>query len=210
MSTTSQSLSARLAQQRLVRGQAALRAGRRDEAVAAFRQAVAADPYHVDSLLWLAGMCDDPHESMRHLTRVLALDPRNESAHEGIRWARKRLGGEPESPRSAAVPGFVPAPAVVPAAPSGPLTEANLQPLSPVSNPAARSLPQRFMATRFAAPLFAMAFGLWLVLIAALSGAIVWMLLHPAMAITGAPVVAQAVAEEPQSAAAASTLRRPR
>ena len=220
MSTTSQSLSARLAQHRLVRGQAALGAGRRADAVQIFRQAVAADPYHVDSLLWLAGMCEDPHESMRHLSRVLALDPRNESAHEGIRWARKRLAGEPESLRLAAVPGFAPAPSVPASsdviigsdhvragtlpAPAVAPAEVTPSPLSPVFKPAARSLPQRFMATRFAAPLLAIAFGLWLVLIAALSGAIVWMLLHPATAISGAPVVAQAAVEEPQSTAGAS------
>jgi len=52
--------------------------------------------------------------------------------------------------------------------------------------------------------MLAVAFGLWLVLIAALSGAIVWMLLHPATTITGASVVAQAAAAEPQSAAASA------
>ena len=75
----------------LARGKQALHGGKRDEAVAAFRRAVAADPTHIDSWLWLAGFCADPHESLRCLAQVLALDPQSESAHEGIRWARKRL-----------------------------------------------------------------------------------------------------------------------
>ena len=74
-------------------GRQALKNGQRDEAVRALRQAVAADPYHTDSLLWLSGLCDDPRESLRLLARVLALDPRNEVAHEGIRWARRRMQG---------------------------------------------------------------------------------------------------------------------
>src|SRR5437763_17028421 len=75
----------------LARGKQALHGGKRDEAVAAFRRAVAADPTIIDSWLWLAGFCADPHESLRCLAQVLALDPQNEAAHEGIRWARKRL-----------------------------------------------------------------------------------------------------------------------
>ncbi len=79
------------AQRWLVIGQQALAAGKRSEGVSALRQAVSLDPYHVESLLWLAGVCGNPHESLRLLTRVLALDPQNPAAHEGIRWARKRL-----------------------------------------------------------------------------------------------------------------------
>ncbi len=75
-------------------GQQALKHGQRDEAMRALRHAVAADPYHAESLLWLSGLCNDPRESLRLLARVLALDPRNEAAHEGIRWARRRLQGD--------------------------------------------------------------------------------------------------------------------
>ena len=80
----------------LARGKQALQAHKRDEAVAAFRRAVAADPKHIDSWLWLAGFCEDPHESLRCLARVLELDAHNEAAHEGIRWARKRLAARDE------------------------------------------------------------------------------------------------------------------
>jgi len=93
----------------LARGKQALQAGKRDEAFAAFRRAVAADPKHTDSWLWLAGFCEDPHESMRCLARVLELDAHNEAAHEGIRWARKRLAARDE-PASPAAPGAEPAP----------------------------------------------------------------------------------------------------
>src|SRR5437763_604875 len=80
----------------LARGKQALEAHRRDEAVVAFRRAVASDPTHIDSWLWLAGFCEDPHESLRCLARVLELDAHHEAAHEGIRWARKRLAMRPE------------------------------------------------------------------------------------------------------------------
>jgi lipoprotein-anchoring transpeptidase ErfK/SrfK len=84
----------------LARGKQALQTGKRDEAVAAFRRAVVADPKHIDSWLWLAGFCEDPHESLRCLARVLELDVQNEVAHEGIRWARKLLAArdEPTAP----------------------------------------------------------------------------------------------------------------
>lgn len=208
MSTTHPSLSARLAQQRLVRGQAALWDGRRDEAIQAFRQAVAADPYHLDSLLWLAGVCADPHESMRHLTRILALDPHNAAAHEGMRWARQRLDGEPGSGQPLSIPDFVPAsermrqPRPVPAAPdaSGPESRwapppiavtAPAEPLAAAPRTRADgSLPRRWMTSRFATPVLAVVFGLWLVLIAAMSGVIVWLLLHPAPSIGATPVQA--------------------
>src|SRR5256885_2491108 len=88
LSLSDQALPARLW---LARGKQALHAGKREEAVAVFRRAVAADPTNIDSWLWLAGFCADPHESLRCLAQVLALDPPNEAAHEGIRWARKRL-----------------------------------------------------------------------------------------------------------------------
>jgi lipoprotein-anchoring transpeptidase ErfK/SrfK len=91
MTTLSESELAQPARLWLARGQQALQADKRDEALAAFRQAVASDPHHIDSLLWLAGFCEDPHESLLYLTRVLELDAHNEAAHEGIRWARKRL-----------------------------------------------------------------------------------------------------------------------
>jgi lipoprotein-anchoring transpeptidase ErfK/SrfK len=93
----------------LARGKQALQADKRDEAVAAFRRAVAADPKNIDSWLWLAGFCEDPHESLRCLARVLELDAHSEAAHEGIRWARKRLAARDE-PAVQAAPGAEPVP----------------------------------------------------------------------------------------------------
>jgi hypothetical protein len=43
-------------------------------------------------------MSEDPRESLRLLARALALNPRNEAAHEGIRWARRRLLGDARAP----------------------------------------------------------------------------------------------------------------
>jgi tetratricopeptide (TPR) repeat protein len=104
------SASTRMAGHWLARGQTALQAGRRAEALAALRQAVASDPNCVDALLWLAGLCDNPSDSLRHLTRALTLDPQNQAAHDGLRWARKRLHEQSQTP-AAAIPRFLGTPA---------------------------------------------------------------------------------------------------
>ena len=123
------SASTRMARHWLARGQTALQAGRRAEALAALRQAVSADPNCVDALLWLAGLCDNPTDSLRHLTRALTLDPQNEAAHDGIRWARKRLHERGET--AAAIPRFLDTPA------PQPLRQPDLVPVSvPVVTPA--------------------------------------------------------------------------
>lgn len=99
---TSISSSSSPAQYWLVRGQRALQQRKRAEALSAFRCAVAADPYHIEALMWLAAYCDDPRESLRLVTRVLALDAHYQPAHEAIRWARRRLS-ERENANAAAV-----------------------------------------------------------------------------------------------------------
>lgn len=87
------------AQRWLAIGQRALKAGRRSDALSALRKAAAADPAHLESLLWLARTSDDPQESLRLFARVLTLDQHNPAARAGIRRARRRL-----THRSAAAP----------------------------------------------------------------------------------------------------------
>jgi lipoprotein-anchoring transpeptidase ErfK/SrfK len=49
------------------------------------------DPDNIPAMLWLAFVLPSPHDTIRVLNRVLALDPDNERAKAGIRWARGRL-----------------------------------------------------------------------------------------------------------------------
>ncbi len=65
--------------------------GRRSFARRLFRRATELAPQEKDAWLWLAGLSRDPRESIRYLERVLAIDPADEAALEGMEWARKRL-----------------------------------------------------------------------------------------------------------------------
>lgn len=77
---------------RLRLGIDAARTGRENEArnhlIAVLRQ----DPNNIPAMLWLAFVLPSPQDTIRLLNRVLALDPTNERAKAGIRWAKVRLG----------------------------------------------------------------------------------------------------------------------
>jgi lipoprotein-anchoring transpeptidase ErfK/SrfK len=84
----------------LRRGILAARAGDRGEARRCFAAALEAEPDNIVALLWSAGLASAPQESIALLIRVLELDPKNEHAHAGLRWARRRppSGEEPPDP----------------------------------------------------------------------------------------------------------------
>jgi lipoprotein-anchoring transpeptidase ErfK/SrfK len=65
--------------------------GRRADARACFAAVLDMDPNNEQALLWQAGLADDPHESLAYLARALTINPRNEYAKAGIRWARRRV-----------------------------------------------------------------------------------------------------------------------
>lgn len=65
--------------------------GRRADARACFAAVLDIDPDNEQALLWQAGLADNPYESLAYLARVLTINPRNEYAKAGIRWARKRV-----------------------------------------------------------------------------------------------------------------------
>ena len=69
----------------------AVRTGREKEAKAHFITALKQDPDNIPAMLWLAFILPSPQDTIRLLKRVLALDPENERAKAGIRWAEKRL-----------------------------------------------------------------------------------------------------------------------
>ena len=79
----------------LEQGIHAAESGRRAYARRLLAQAAALDPHRKDAWLWLAGLAADPRESMEYLQRVLAIDPDDEAAKEGIAWAQKRLAPRP-------------------------------------------------------------------------------------------------------------------
>lgn len=49
------------------------------------------DPDNIPAMLWLAFVLPSPQDTIRVLQRVLMLDPDNERARAGIRWAQGRL-----------------------------------------------------------------------------------------------------------------------
>ena len=56
------------------------------------------DPDNIPAMLWLAFVLPAPQDTIRVLQRVLMLDPHNERARAGIRWAQGRLGLDPDEP----------------------------------------------------------------------------------------------------------------
>ena len=71
-------------------GVSAVRAGDYAEARRCFQTARDVDPDNVVALLWLAWLAHTRLESLVLFSHVLELEPKNESAHTGIRWARRR------------------------------------------------------------------------------------------------------------------------
>jgi lipoprotein-anchoring transpeptidase ErfK/SrfK len=74
----------------LRRGLLAGHAGDRAEARRWFQAALGMESDNIIALLWLAWLVPTQQESLELLSRVLELDPRNEQARAGIRWARRR------------------------------------------------------------------------------------------------------------------------
>jgi hypothetical protein len=81
---------------RLRLGIEAARTGRETEARSHLIAVLRQDPNNIPAMLWLAFVLPSPQDTIRLLNRVLALDPSNERARAGIRWARVRLGLPPE------------------------------------------------------------------------------------------------------------------
>lgn len=74
----------------LEQGIRAAEAGHRAEARRLLAQAASLCPDRKEAWLWLAGLAADPRESVEYLQRVLAIDPDDEAAREGLMWARNR------------------------------------------------------------------------------------------------------------------------
>jgi lipoprotein-anchoring transpeptidase ErfK/SrfK len=80
-------------------GLSAVHAGHYAQARRLFQAALDRDADNIVALLWLAGLASTRNESLTLLSRALELDPQNEPARAGIRWARQLpLADEDDSP----------------------------------------------------------------------------------------------------------------
>jgi len=83
----------------------AARAGQRQTAQKYLVAVLKQDSNNIPALFWLAYVASSPQHSLQLLNRILALDPDNERAKTGLRWAKKRLETEAAStPPNAAPP----------------------------------------------------------------------------------------------------------
>lgn len=90
-----------------------------------FAHALRMDPRNEEALLWLAGLADDPRQSIAYLQQVLSINPGNKRAQAGMKWAQQRLSGARPLPRRVAV-----APRAGARGPNGVLLAAESQPLA--------------------------------------------------------------------------------
>src|SRR5690349_79546 len=105
----------------------AAQAKRKTEAYQLLSQVVRRDPRSEQGWLWLAAVAPSPQESLDAFNRVLAINPNNEQARVGQRWAMSRLttatapaaGAAPQTPQ-APLASLRPAAAPPPAAPARP------------------------------------------------------------------------------------------
>jgi hypothetical protein len=75
----------------------AARAGQSDVARAYLNAVLAQESDNIPAMLWLAFIAETPQESIQFLENVLEVDPENERAISGLRWAKSRLGIENET-----------------------------------------------------------------------------------------------------------------
>jgi hypothetical protein len=82
------------------RGVAAARGGQRRVAAGLLARVVQLDPRHELGWLWLSGVLDDPNEIAFCLRAVLAVNPHNERARQGLAWLEQRgqIAAQPAPP----------------------------------------------------------------------------------------------------------------
>lgn len=123
----------------------ALRQNRRAEAYSFAKKAAALDPQLEDAWLILAGL-SAPQDSLKYLSKALAINPNSQTARKGMHWAVQRLresSPQPTQPPTES-PGIQPEPAQsLPDQPKPAKPVESTQPL-PVSRvPAARAVKRK-------------------------------------------------------------------
>lgn len=83
-------------------GMNAIKAGRKDEGKAMLLRAVELDQYNAEAWLWLSGTMESLDDQRTCLENVLAVDPNNQRAKQGLEYLAKQKPKPPTSPLSAA------------------------------------------------------------------------------------------------------------
>ncbi len=76
----------------LYEGAVAVREGRRADAQGLLLQVIERDEQNEQAWLWLSGAVEDPADQQVALENVLALNPANTAAREGLTWLKQRYG----------------------------------------------------------------------------------------------------------------------
>lgn len=87
----------RLADQALEAGVQAARAGKRKFARQLLLKVTELDPTREEAWLWLSGVAETSEEALVYLQTVLALNPNNRRAQEGLQWIRRQQSPEAEA-----------------------------------------------------------------------------------------------------------------
>lgn len=82
----------------LQEGMAAARAGDKAQARQLLIQATEIDERSEQAWLWLSGVVDDPEEARICLENVLAINPANERARQGLAWLERQAVARPAPP----------------------------------------------------------------------------------------------------------------
>lgn len=82
----------------------AFKAGRKDEARALLLKATELDQYNEQAWLWLSGLMDTPDDQRTCLENVLAINPNNERASQGLAYLTGQTPSGQASPFAASAP----------------------------------------------------------------------------------------------------------
>ena len=91
--------------QNLRKGMRAARAGRKDEAIIAFRAVLEQDANNETALIWLGYLSDDPQVSLNYITQAMETHLQSPRAYAALQWAWRRAAAQPPvavSPRAEA------------------------------------------------------------------------------------------------------------
>src|SRR5690242_14876038 len=90
----------------------AFKAGRKEEARTLLLKATELDQYNEQAWLWLSGLMDTPDDQRTCLENVLAINPNNERAKQGLSYLTGTTSAGNPSPFAAGTPPPAPSPTI--------------------------------------------------------------------------------------------------